>query len=51
MNNQLKKLVKDKEISEDEENRANDEIQKMTDKYIATIEKMLATKETELLEV
>lgn len=51
MNNQLKALVKDKEISEDDERRANDDIQKMTDKYIDAIDKKLAAKEAELMEV
>ncbi|OBX72971.1 ribosome recycling factor [Moraxella atlantae] len=51
MNNQLKTLVKDKEISEDDERRANDDIQKMTDKYIDAIDKKLAAKEAELMEV
>ena len=40
-NDGLKKLVKDKEISEDDERRAQDEIQKLTDKYVAEIDKML----------
>lgn len=50
-NNQIKALVKDKQISEDDERRANDDIQKMTDKYIDNIDKKLATKEAELMEV
>ena len=48
---QLKDLEKEKEISEDEERRAADEIQKLTDKYIAEIDKALETKETDLMEV
>ena len=40
-NDALKKLIKDKEISEDDERRAQDEVQKITDKYIAEIDKML----------
>ena len=47
----LKELEKDKEISEDEERRGQDEIQKLTDSYIAKIEKMLAEKEADLLEI
>ena len=47
----LKELEKEKEISEDEERRGQDEIQKLTDSYIARIEKMLAEKETDLLEI
>ena len=50
-NDTLKKLIKDKEISEDDERRMQDEIQKLTDKYIAEIDKMLQTKETELMAV
>ena len=50
-NDGLKKLVKDKEISEDDERRAQDEIQKLTDKYVAEIDKMLQTKETEMMAV
>lgn len=47
----IKDLAKEKEISEDEERRASDEIQKMTDKYIGVIESKLDKKETELMEV
>ena len=50
-NDALKKLVKDKEISEDDERRAQDEIQKLTDKYVAEIDKMLQVKETEMMAV
>src|SRR3546814_8364137 len=44
-NESLKRLVKDKEISEDDERRAQDEVQKLTDKYVADIDKMLQAKE------
>ncbi len=47
----LKELLKDKEISEDEERRAQDEIQKITDAFIADVEKALAEKEADLLEI
>ena len=47
----LKELTKEKEISEDEERRGQDEIQKLTDTYVAKIEKQLAEKETDLLEI
>lgn len=47
----VKDLLKDKEISEDDERRASDDIQKLTDKYVADIDKMLAAKEAELLQV
>ncbi|WP_230661478.1 ribosome recycling factor [Psychrobacter sp. I-STPA10] len=47
----VKDLAKEKEISEDEERRASDEIQKLTDKYIAMIDNKLENKEAELMEV
>jgi len=50
-NNQLKDNLKKKEISEDEERRAQDIIQKLTDKYIADIDRISQTKEKELMEV
>lgn len=50
-NEGLKKLVKDKACSEDEERRAQDEIQKLTDKFVVEIDKLLAEKEKEVLTV
>ena len=50
-NHQLKQLVKEKEISEDEERRAQEVIQKITDKFIAQVEEALAHKEKELMEI
>ncbi|MCX7218448.1 MAG: ribosome-recycling factor, partial [Burkholderiales bacterium] len=50
-NESLKKLVKDKECSEDDERRASDEIQKLTDKFVADVDKSLADKEKEVLTV
>jgi ribosome recycling factor len=50
-NNQLKDLVKDKAISEDDERRAVEVIQKLTDKYILEIDTLLAVKEKDLMEV
>ncbi|KAG0162932.1 hypothetical protein DFQ28_007836 [Apophysomyces sp. BC1034] len=50
-NEQLKKRLKDKEISEDDERRAQDEVQKLTDKFVADIEKLVQTKETEIMTV
>ncbi|CAG68239.1 MULTISPECIES: ribosome recycling factor [Acinetobacter] len=47
----LKSLLKDKEISEDDERRAGDDIQKITDKYVAEVDKRLAAKEAELMKV
>jgi ribosome recycling factor len=50
-NHALKELLKSKSVSEDEERRAQDEVQKLTDKHIADIDKMIAAKETELMAV
>jgi ribosome recycling factor len=50
-NEQIKKLLKDKAISEDEERRAQDEVQKLTDRYIAEIDKALHAKEADLMAV
>lgn len=50
-NHNLKEAVKKKEISEDDERRAQDDIQKLTDRYIVEIDKMLAQKEAELMQV
>lgn len=50
-NDSFKKLVKDKEISEDDERRAQDEVQKMTDKAVAEVDSLLQTKEADLMAV
>lgn len=50
-NEQLKKLVKDKEISEDDERRAGDDVQKLTDRFVAEIDKLVTTKEAEIMTV
>ncbi len=50
-NEQLKKMLKDKDVSEDDERRAQDEVQKLTDRFIAEVDKILQTKEAELLAV
>jgi ribosome recycling factor len=50
-NHALKELLKNKAVSEDQERRAQDEIQKLTDKHIADIDKMIAAKEAELIAV
>jgi ribosome recycling factor len=50
-NEALKKLLKDKACSEDEERRAQDEVQKLTDKFVAEVDRMIAEKEKELLTV
>lgn len=48
---QLKDLQKDKEISEDDERRGADDVQKLTDQYVAEIEKLLESKETDLMAI
>ncbi|MEQ5837426.1 ribosome recycling factor [Marinobacter sp. NFXS9] len=50
-NNDLKELLKEKDITEDEERKGEEEIQKLTDRYIAEVEKMLKSKEDDLMEV
>ena len=48
-NTTLKDMLKKKECSEDEEHKAQDEIQKLTDKYVAEVDKQFSQKETELM--
>ena len=48
-NEALKKLTKDKEISEDDERRAQEEVQKMTDQYIIHVDQVIEAKEKDLL--
>jgi ribosome recycling factor len=50
-NDDLKNLEKDKKISEDEFRRAQEQVQKLTDKYIAIAEQVLTQKEKEVMEV
>lgn len=50
-NDALKKLLKDKEIGEDDERKAQDEVQKLTDKFVAEIDKILQAKEADLMAV
>jgi ribosome recycling factor len=50
-NQSLKDLLKEKKVNEDEERRGQTDIQKLTDKFIAEVDKALATKETELMEI
>lgn len=50
-NGQIKNLLKDKEITEDEERRAEENVQKLTDKYISEVDKMVHEKEADLLHV
>jgi ribosome recycling factor len=50
-NNHIKDLLKKAEVSEDQEKRAQDEVQKLTDKAISDIDKLVADKEKELMAV
>ncbi len=50
-NNDLKELLKAKEISEDDERRGQEEIQKLTDRYIVEVDKVLEVKEKDLMEI
>lgn len=50
-NSTLKDLLKDKDISEDDERRGEEEVQKLTDRFIAEVDKMLKAKEEDLMAV
>ena len=50
-NEQMKKMLTDKAISEDEERRMQDEVQKLTDRHVVDIDKMLADKEKEIMTI
>ncbi|MDJ0955953.1 MAG: ribosome recycling factor [Arenicellales bacterium] len=50
-NHHLKELLKNKEIAEDEEKKALDETQKLTDQYVEQLDKIVAEKESEIMEV
>lgn len=50
-NDRLKKMEKDKEISQDEQKQYQDSVQKVTDKYVAEVDVLMADKEKELMEV
>lgn len=50
-NNHIKELQKNKDISQDDERRGEEEIQKLTDKFIAEVEKNLTAKEEEMMEI
>lgn len=50
-NNQLKDFLKEKEISEDDERRGQEMVQKLTDQHIALVDEVLATKESDLMEI
>lgn len=47
----LKDMVKEKEISEDDERRGQDDVQKLTDKMIKRVDELLAAKEADLMEI
>jgi ribosome recycling factor len=47
----LKDLLKKKEVSEDDERRAQDEVQKLTDRFVADVDRLVAEKEKEVLTV
>lgn len=47
----LKEMVKEKEISEDDERRGQEAVQKLTDQYVARVEEMLSAKEADLMEI
>ncbi len=50
-NNDLKELLKEKEISEDDERKAQDEVQKITDEFVGKVDKVVEVKEAELMEI
>jgi ribosome recycling factor len=50
-NESLKKLLKDKACSEDDERRAQDDVQKLTDRFVAEVDKLLSEKEKEIMTV
>lgn len=50
-NNEFKELLKSKEITEDDERRSTDQIQKLTDKFIAEVDHLVSAKETDLMAV
>ena len=48
---ELKDLLKEKEISEDEERKAHDDIQKITDRFVGSVDEALSVKEKDLMEI
>jgi ribosome recycling factor len=50
-NDALKKMLKDKVISEDDERRAQDDVQKMTDQFVSEIDSVIASKEKDLMAI
>jgi ribosome recycling factor len=51
VNNEIKDMLKEKLLSQDDERRAQDEVQKLTDRHVAEIDQILAEKEKELMQV
>ncbi len=50
-NSDIKDLLKEKEITEDDARRAEDEIQKLTDRFVANVDSLLGEKEKDLMEI
>lgn len=50
-NHQIKELLKEKMITEDDQRRSEEDIQKLTDKFIADVDKLLSNKEADLMEI
>ena len=50
-NNHLKDALKSKDIAEDDERRTQDDVQKLTDRYVIEVDRLLAEKEKELMAV
>jgi ribosome recycling factor len=50
-NHQVKELLKDKQVTEDEERRAEDDIQKLTDRFVKDVDEVVKAKEQELMAV
>jgi ribosome recycling factor len=50
-NEHLKRLLKDKLVSEDEERRAQEDVQRLTDRTVAEVDRLVHAKETEILAV
>ncbi|PCI07915.1 MAG: ribosome-recycling factor, partial [Gammaproteobacteria bacterium] len=50
-NNDFKELLKEKDISEDESHQAEDNVQKYTNKYVTSVDEVIAIKEKELMEI
>jgi ribosome recycling factor len=51
VNNEIKDMLKEKLLSQDDERRAQEEVQKLTDKHVAEIEQVLTEKEKELMQI